>query len=258
MIRETAFAARAIAWRHLYKWIKVPANFMPTFIFPLIFFSGFAGALGRIGGVPGFDYPANYTSWIFVFSLMQTCLFGGLATGFTIAADFRTGFAKRLMLAVGNRHAILFGYLLSTFLRAAIMSTVVTVIALAAGLEILGSPADIAGMYVLTLLMSIVGTLWAAGVMFRARDPQLGPAMQIPMFIGIFIAPVFVPIDMLQGWLHAAARYNPVTYVMTADRSLLVGSTAGLAEAVLAITGLFVVLAWWAHGGVRSAERAGG
>ena len=106
-MKRTLQAARAIAWRHLYKWISVPANFMPTFIFPLIFFTGFAGALGRIGEVPGFDYPANYTSWIFVFSLMQTCLFGGLATGFTIAGDFQSGFARRMMLAVADRRAIL-------------------------------------------------------------------------------------------------------------------------------------------------------
>ncbi|MCW2950300.1 MAG: hypothetical protein JWN41_1313, partial [Thermoleophilia bacterium] len=97
-------AARAVAWRHLYKWITVPANFMPTFIFPLIFFAGFAGALGRFGDIPGFNYPANYTSWIFVFSLLQTCLFGGLDTVFTIAGDFLSFFARRLMLAVSNRN----------------------------------------------------------------------------------------------------------------------------------------------------------
>ena len=76
--------------------------------------------------MPGFDYAGNYTSWIFVFSLLQTCLFGGLATGFTIAADFQNGFARRLMLAVADRRAILLGYVFSTFARAVIMSGVVT------------------------------------------------------------------------------------------------------------------------------------
>jgi ABC-2 type transport system permease protein len=255
---NTITAARAIAWRHLYKWISVPANFMPTFIFPLIFFTGFAGALGKIGDVPGFDYPANYTTWIFVFSLLQTCLFGGLATGFTIAADFQTGFARRLMLAVEDRRAILLGYLFSTCLRAAIMSGVVTGVALIVGLQVLGSPLEIAAMYLLAWSMSIIGTLWAAGVMFRARDPQLGPAMQIPMFIGIFLAPVYVPLALLPGWLHTVATINPVTYVMQADRWLLVGEPRDTDVALLALGGLFVVLLIWALGGVRSAERAGG
>lgn len=254
----TISAARAIAWRHLYKWISVPANFMPTFIFPLIFFTGFAGALGRIGEVPGFDYPANYTSWIFVFSLMQTCLFGGLATGFTIAGDFQSGFARRLMLAVADRRAILLGYILSTFVRAMIMSAIVTGVAFIAGLELLGSPAEIAGMYLLALSLSIIGTLWAAGVMFRARSPQLGPAMQIPMFIAIFLAPVYVPLAMLDGWLHAVASVNPIGHVMTAARSLLAGQPDEIALALGSLAVVFGLLTAWALGGVRSAERAGG
>ncbi len=257
-MNRTLTAARAIAWRHLYKWITVPSNFMPTFIFPLIFFSGFAGALGRVGDVPGFDYPANYTSWIFVFSLLQTCLFGGLATGFTIAGDFQSGFARRLMLAVADRNAILLGYLLSTFVRAAIMSAIVTGVAFIAGLEVLGTVSELVAMYLLALSMSIIGTLWAAGVMFRARDPQLGPAMQIPMFIAIFLAPVYFPLKMLDGWLHAVASVNPISHVMAAGRSLLAGQPEDVGLATVSIAGLFVVLLAWALTGVRSAERAGG
>jgi ABC-2 type transport system permease protein len=255
---ELLAASRAIAWRHLYKWIRVPSNFLPTFIFPLIFFTGFAGALGRVGSVSGFDYPANYTTWIFVFSLLQTCMFGGLATGFTIAGDFQSGFARRLMLTVTDRRAILLGYMLSTFARAAIMSAIVTLVALVAGLEVLGSPAELAAMYALALSLSIVGTLWAAGVMFRARDPKLGPAMQIPMFIAIFLAPVYVPIELLEGWLRVVAGVNPISHVMTAARSLLAGDPSGLLLALGSVIGMFAVLAWWGISGVGSAERAGG
>jgi ABC-2 type transport system permease protein len=257
-MNETVAASRAIAWRHLYKWISVPANFMPTFIFPLIFFTGFAGALGKVGEVRGFDYAANYTTWMFVFSLLQTCLFGGLATGFTIAADFQTGFARRLMLAVRSRNAILFGYMLSTFVRAAIMSGIVTAVAFVAGLEMLGTPGEVAAMYLLALSLSLVGTMWASGVMFRARDPGLGPAMQIPMFLAIFLAPVFVPVRLLQGWLHDVAQFNPVTYVMQADRDLIAGTPDETTKALVAIAVLFVAMLAWALTGVRSAERAGG
>lgn len=257
-MNHTLSAARAIAWRHLYKWITVPSNFLPTFIFPLIFFTGFAGALGRIGDVPGFDYPASYTTWIFVFSLLQTCLFGGLATGFTIAGDFQSGFARRLMLAVEDRRAILLGYMLSTFIRAAIMSGIVTLVALVAGLELLGTLPELAAMYALALTLSILGTLWAAGVMFRARSPQLGPAMQIPMFIAIFLAPVYVPIDLLEGWLHAVATVNPISHVMSAGRGLIAGRPDDIGLALVSLAGMFVLLLAWALTGVRSAERAGG
>lgn len=249
-------AARAIAWRHLYKWITVPANFLPTFLFPLVFFTGFAGALGNVGKV--FEYEANYTSWIFVFSLLQTCLFGGMATGFTIGGDFQSGFMRRLMLAVANRNAILLGYVLSTFARAAIMCAIVTIVGLVAGMQMLGTAAELAAMYAMALTLSICGTLWAAGVMFRARNPQMGPAMQIPMFITVFLAPVYVPIRLLEGWLHAVARFNPITYVLEAGRSLLASNPQHVLLAVACIAGMLTVLVIWSLGGVRSAERAGG
>ncbi|MBC7461871.1 MAG: ABC transporter permease [Thermoleophilia bacterium] len=95
-------------------------------------------------------------------------------------------------------------------------------------------------------------------MMFRARDPQIAPAMQIPMFIAIFLAPVYVPLDLLTGWLHAVARLNPVTYVMQAARNLLAGQPHDTDLAVYSIVIVFAVLTVWALTGVRSAERAGG
>lgn len=249
--------ALAVAWRHLYKWIKVPANFVPTFIFPLVFFTSFAGALTRIGEVPGFSYEPGYTSFIFVFSLLQTCLFGGLATGFTIAGDFQSGFARRLMLVTRHRTAILGGYVISTFARAALMCVVVTAVASVIGLRLPGSIVEIAAMYLLALLLSVCGTFWAAGMMFRFRSPQVAPAMQIPMFTAIFLAPVYVPIGLLDGWLRTVARYNPISWVLEAGRSLLAGAPTSVGLAFGLIAGVMLVLGVWGVTGVRSAERAG-
>jgi ABC-2 type transport system permease protein len=39
----------------------------------------------------------------------------------------------------------------------------------------------------------------------------------------LFLAPVYVPIGLLQGWIHAVARYNPVTVTLEAGRGLLAG-----------------------------------
>lgn len=254
----TMRAARAVAGRHLYKWITVPANFIPTFMFPLVFFTSFSGGLVSLGHVHGFTYPAGYTSFIFVFSLLQTCMFGGLGTGFTIAADFESGFAQRLMACTQNRRSILYGYLLSTFIRASIMCVVVTLVALAVGLRTLGSIPEIAALYAIALTMSFVGTLWASGVMFRGRSAQLAPAMQMPMFMAIFLAPVYVPLELLTGWIHTVATFNPMTYIMEAQRGFLAGYRDQTMLALACLAGLVVVFFIWSVTGLRSAERAGG
>ena len=44
--------------------------------------------------MPGFDFPSGYTAFQFVFVLLQASAFGGVFTGFGIAADFENGFAS--------------------------------------------------------------------------------------------------------------------------------------------------------------------
>jgi ABC-2 type transport system permease protein len=79
---------RAVAWRTIHNFLFNPAFFFPSIIFPLFFFTAFAGGLSNVGNVPGFDFPAGYTAFQFVFVLLQASAFGGVFTGFGIAADF--------------------------------------------------------------------------------------------------------------------------------------------------------------------------
>ncbi len=70
----------------------------------------------------------------------------------------------------------------------------------------------------------------------RLRTMQAGPLMQMPVFLLLFFAPVYVPLALLQGWIHAVATYNPITRVLEAGRGFLAGSPTevGLAFALAA------------------------
>ena len=81
----------AVAWRTIHNFVTNPAYFFPSVIFPLFFFTAFAGGLSSVGNVPGFDFPAGYTAFQFVFVLLQASAFGGVFTGFGIAAGLREG-----------------------------------------------------------------------------------------------------------------------------------------------------------------------
>ena len=70
---------------------------------------------------------------------MQSAIFGGVFTGFSIAADFEFGFARRLLLAARNRSALIAGYAITAVIRALMVWTVVTLVALASGLQVDGS-----------------------------------------------------------------------------------------------------------------------
>ena len=132
-------AARAVAWRNLHNWFTNPAMIVPSLLFPLFFFTAFAGGLSRVDSVPGFDYEAGYTTFVYGFVLLQAATFGGIFTGFSVARDFESGFARRLMLGATNRGGIVAGYWLAALVRAVFTITVITLVALVVGLEVHGN-----------------------------------------------------------------------------------------------------------------------
>ncbi len=249
--------ARAIAWRSLHTYVRRPDLFVPSLVFPLIFLASFAGGLSALGSVPGFSFPAGYTAFQFVFVLCQSSMFAGLFTGFTVAFDFESGFARRLMLAAEDRRGIALGYAVVALTRAAVTMTLITVVALAAGMHVTGNGVDVFGLYGLAALLVLVGYGWAAGVAFRFRTIQSGPLMQTPVFLILFLAPVYVPLNLLKGWIHGVASINPATAFLEAGRGLIAGvhNHTGLAFACAA--GLIVLFCAWALTGLRRAEAAG-
>ena len=247
----------AVAWRSIHNFFGNPALLVPALIFPLFFFASFAGGLAAIGEVPGFEFSSGYTAFQFVFVLLQSAAFGGVFTGFGIARDFETGFARRYLLAAANRNGIIAGYGVAALVRACFTWTVLTVIALVAGMQIGGEGIEMVGLYGLAILVNIAATLWAAGVAMRVRSIQGGPLMQMPVFLILFVAPVYVPLDLLSGWIHAVASVNPVTALLEAGRGLISGDPTLIALAFAIAIALGFVFAWWSRGGLRSAEAAG-
>ena len=249
--------ASGVAWRTLRNLLTTPSLILPTTLFPLFFFTAFAGGLSQVQNVPGFDYPAGYTSFQFVFVLLQSAAFGGVFTGFGIARDFESGFGKRLLLASPKRSGIVLGYALAALVRWAITATALTVVALLVGMNVFGDPAEVVGLYTLAILLNSAALLWAAGMAFRFRTIQAAPLMQLPVFLLLFFAPVYVPLDLLTGWIETLATYNPITYMLEAGRSLIAGAPTEVALAFA--LGLVMIggFALWAFRGLRRAEAAG-
>jgi ABC-2 type transport system permease protein len=246
-----------VAWRTLHNVFTNPSLLIPSLVFPLFFFVAFAGGLSQVRNVPGFDFPLGYTAFQFVFVLLQSAAFGGVFTGFGIARDFESGFARRLLVAAPNRAGILLGYAAAALVRWLVTAAVVTAVALLVGMQVGGSRVDLVGLYTLALLLNLAAVLWAAGVAMRLRTMQAGPVMQMPVFLILFFAPVYVPLALLHGWIHAVATANPITRVLEAGRGFLAGSPTEVGVAFAVVIGLAVGFSVWALRGLRSAEAAG-
>jgi ABC transporter DrrB family efflux protein len=246
-----------VARRTLKNALTNPQILIPSLAFPLFFFTAFAGGLSQLRKIPGFDYEPGYTAFQFVFVLLQAAAFGGVFTGFSVARDFEGGFAKRLLLAAPHRSGIVLGYALAAVVRWAIVAVLLTVLAFAVGMRVGGGAVDLFGLYGLALLLNFAAFFWASGLAMRFRTIQAAPLMQLPVFLVLFFAPVYVPLDLLSGWIEAVATLNPLTYLLETGRGFVAGDAPHVLGAFAIAIGLGVAFWVWALLGLRKAEAAG-
>jgi ABC-2 type transport system permease protein len=248
--------AKALAYRQAMVLVKNPSLFVPPMLFPLMNFIAFAGGLSKLRQIGGFDFKGGYTAFSFVFVLLQSAAFSGVFMGFNIARDFETGFARRLLIGSARRSGIIAGYALAALLRWVAVAVVLTVVAVIAQMQIGGGGFDLVGMYTLAALVNLAGVLFAAGIALRLRSTQGTPLMQTPVFLVLFLAPVYVPLALLKGWIHHVAAANPITYILSAGRGFISGAPVDVALAYGCGIGLALSFTLWAFFGLRRAERA--
>ena len=256
-MRRFLYVTRAVAWRSIHSALVNPAIIVPLVIFPLFFLVAFAGGLSRISEVPNFNYKPGYTSFQFVFVFLQSAAFGGVFTGFAVARDFESGFARRLMLGAPRRSGIIAGYAVGAFMRWLVVAAIVTAAGLIAGMNVDGHGIQLFGLFGLGLGMNFTAALWAIGIAMFFRTEQAGPLIQMPVFVALFLAPVYVPLSLLTGWVHAVSRLNPITAVIEAGRGLFAGSPVKVVLSFALLAAGAAILGAFSRRGLASAERAG-
>ena len=144
--------ALGVAWRNLHNFFTNPALLLPALLFPLFFFTAFAGGLSRIDQAPGFDYPpATRPSSSPSCSCRRRPSAASSPASRSRATSSR-GFGRRLMLAAPNRRAIVAGYALVGASPRAVRRGRAFAIALVIGMEVQGDGVDLFGLIGLALL----------------------------------------------------------------------------------------------------------
>ncbi len=253
IVRSFSYVALSMVWRGLRHYMRNPAISLPYFAMPTLLFAFGAGGLSRLGNAPAFDFPSGYTAFYFVFIVLQGAAFTGAATGASIASDFETGFARRLLIAAPHRVSVVVGYILASLILATVLMAFLTMVGLLAGMSLEGSLLEIAGLYILGLLMTIVASLWAAGFALRARVTQAQSAISMPLFLALMLSPAFVPRALLSDWLESVADYNPYTAILEGSRGLISGNPVGPGLAFLVVACLILVFTAWSLSGLRAA-----
>jgi ABC-2 type transport system permease protein len=193
-------------------------------------------------------------SFLIPVSVIQGAGFTGAATGVNLARDIELGWFDRLIVAPPARWALLAGLVLSASLRALIPIAFVLIVGFAFGVHFPG----VDGLVLAVLLgvgFAAIAASWGITLALRFKTQSAAPLMQAGIFMAVLFTSSYAPLNLLTGWLHTVAIYNPVRFMIEAARQGFVGGVgwSDTWPGLLALAGLIVVITAFA---LRGLERA--
>jgi ABC-2 type transport system permease protein len=233
----TVAAALQVARRALLKYVRTPGlsimSIVQAGMFLFSFRYVFGGAI-HAGSVSYVDYlvPA-YVATIVLFTG------GGIAVA--VAEDKAQGFTDRLLSLPVPRLSLVLGRTLADSTTNAWSILTTAALGFAFGFRLTGSPVDALAAFGLCLVYAVVFTVVFIVMGLFAPNAQAAQGMSLIAFIFAFISSAYVPAASMPGWLQPFSRYQPITPMVNAVRSLVTGSAADVGLA-LAWSGLLLLV----------------
>jgi ABC-2 type transport system permease protein len=233
----TAGSALQVARRALLKYIRTPGlsimGIVQSGMFLFSFRYVFGGAI-HAGSVSYVDYlvPA-YVATIVLFTG------GGIAVA--VAEDRAAGFTDRLLSLPVPRLSLVLGRTLADSTTNAWSILTTAALGFAFGFRLTGTSADALAAFGLCLVYGIVFTVVFIVMGLFAPNGQAAQGMSLIAFVFAFISSAYVPAASMPGWLQPFSKYQPITPMVDAVRSLLTGSGTDVGLA-LAWCGLLLLV----------------
>lgn len=224
----------SVAYRSLRALPREPELLIPSLIIPIFFFAVNIGTLQDFTqrGIPGLDYRAFQLPAAIVFAVT------GVSRAHALVTDIQSGYFDRLLMTPVRRLSLLLGMMAADFAQIIILAVPVILLGMAIGVRF---ETGLLG-FLLFLLMSGFWGLAFTGFPYAialktASAGAVGMSFLL-FFPFAFLTTSALPLEALTGWMATVARFNPMTYLLAALRSLLYG---GWQPAVI-LQGVLVIL----------------
>lgn len=226
--------------RELRPMLRDPFSVVFSMLQPLFFLALFAPLLPDIPG------EASSLQWFVPGIVVMSCLFGTSMTGSNLLYEMQTGSHERMLVTPLRRSSLLIGRALKEivpmFAQAAIIVAVVTPF----GFEL-----HLVGVVVGLLLLSVfcvgLGALsYSLALAAKNQDWIFWTVQQTLLFPLLLLAGMLLPIEGAPGWLTTLSAFNPLTYVVDAERALFTGDlwTADVAQGLVAAVAVAALGLW--------------
>jgi ABC transporter DrrB family efflux protein len=232
-----------IARRTFMKFIRTPqlvvVGTVQGAMFLLIFRYVFGGAI-TTGGV-------KYVNFLVPGFITTGIIWQGMMSAGGVAEDLDLGFFDRLRSLPIPRAAVLTGRALADTGTQIWGLTIMTIIGFAIGFRLGGSVASGIFAFALIVVFSFAFEWVFITLGLYAGNAQAAQGMSLMLIPFTFVSSAFVPVISMPGPLRAVAAHQPVTYMVDAVRTLVLGSNS--AAALGHTSGYFVVRALlWSAG----------
>jgi ABC-2 type transport system permease protein len=235
----------AIAEIELKKLIRDPTEVLARAVQPVLWIVVFGNVFSRARAIPTGN--VSYLSFMTPGILAQSVLFVAIFYGIAVIWERDLGIVHKLLVSPALRSALVYGKAVSAGFRGAIQATIIYLVAFLLHIQIRWTALSIVGVFVGAALGSAIfatlSFIVACLVKSRERFMGVGQLMTMPLF---FASNAIYPISIMPRWLQVVAYLNPLTYLVDALRTLMIGTSqsthsVGVDFAVIGL--IFVILA---------------
>lgn len=184
----------------------------------LIFFGAGVGRTVDEGIIGTGDYIAFMLPGIIAFTVVGN----GVAGAMPLMWDKEQGYLDKLMSMPIARSSIIVSRFVFMAALGSVQSLLVVIVALIMGVDLASGVVGVVAMLAAAALLALAVTAVYCALAYWV--PGHGTFFAITGFITLpllFMSNAFVPLDAMPGWMEAVALANPLTYAITAMRTLV-------------------------------------
>ena len=214
-----AYATYYLTTRSLRETFRQPGVEVSNLFIPIFFFFVTVGALGGVAA--GAFEIENYRGFALPVAVLQGAAGAASSGGLGMVTDIERGYFDKLMLSPAPRLSLVLGRLVADGVRVTILAIVISTVALIFGAGMETGPG---GFLILILMSGAFGFTYSGigmAIALKTGSPQAAQVGFLVFFPLLFLSPAFAPKEFFEGWLQFLATINPVTYILEAQRSLV-------------------------------------
>lgn len=228
LVRDTYL----VMTRELRPVLHDPFSLVFGMIQPLVFLALFGPLLvGSLGGQADNTLGGSVWQWFVPSILVMTALFGTSTVGANLLFEFQTGAHERMLVTPLSRPSLLIGRALKEMAPLFAQAVIIVIVMIPFGFVLYPAGAVIGFLLLAVFGIGLGALSYALAIAVRKQEWMFWVVQQTLIFPLMILSGMLLPLESGPQWMQVASKFNPLTYLVNAERALFsgdVGSSAAL------------------------------